>query len=98
MSNDPLSPAPVQRSSGRLSTTPGAAVSLDNPSSPYLTLAEAAAYARCSKRTVQRWLEAKKLNRYGHGRTVLIHRRELELLLAAGPRDSAAPVQVEATR
>jgi excisionase family DNA binding protein len=50
--------------------------------SPYLTLAEAAAYARCSKRTVQRWLSDKKLCRHGHGRHVLILKAELEALLS----------------
>jgi excisionase family DNA binding protein len=51
--------------------------------SPYLTLGEAALYARCSTRTVQRWLSNEKLNRYGHGRLVLILKAELEALLSA---------------
>jgi excisionase family DNA binding protein len=50
--------------------------------SPYLTLGEAAHYARCSTRTVQRWLSDKKLNRYGHGRHLLIRKAELEALLS----------------
>ena len=53
------------------------------PVSPYLTLSEAAAYARCSKRTVQRWLDDEKLNRYGHGRRPLVCKDELEALLSA---------------
>ncbi len=51
-------------------------------SSLYFTLGEAALYARCSTRTVQRWLSGKKLQRYGHGRHVLILKAELEALLA----------------
>jgi excisionase family DNA binding protein len=51
-------------------------------SSPYLTLGEAALYARCSTRTIQRWLSDKKLCRYGHGRLVLIRKDELEALLS----------------
>jgi excisionase family DNA binding protein len=50
--------------------------------SPYFTLREAALYARCSTRTVQRWLDSKKLPRYGHGRHVLIRKDELEALLS----------------
>lgn len=50
--------------------------------SPYLTLTEAAAYARCTKRTIQRWLKGKKLARHGH-LCPLIHRQELEMLLAS---------------
>ena len=59
--------------------------------SPYLTLTEAAAYARCSKRTVQRWLATKQLTRYGPkgGSLVLILKAELERLLSpAEPSDS----------
>lgn len=54
--------------------------------SPYLTLKEAALYARCSTRTVQRWLVNKKLKRYGHGRFVLILKAELEALLSTQQR------------
>ena len=58
--------------------------------SPYFTLAEAAAYACCSKRTVQRWLATKQLTRYGTpgGSIVLILKSELEPLLSpAQPSD-----------
>ena len=51
-----------------------------NTESPYLTLHEAAQYARCSKRTVQRWLDAGKLTRHGQYRP-LVHRAELDALL-----------------
>lgn len=54
--------------------------------SPYLTLVEAALYARCSTRTIQRWLSDEKLNRYGHGRLVLIRKAELEALLSTSQR------------
>lgn len=50
--------------------------------SPYLTLSEAAAYARCSKRSIQRWLTAGTLTRHGHGRLVLIRHDELTALLS----------------
>lgn len=50
--------------------------------SPYLTLKEAALYARCSTRTVQRWLADRKLARCGHGRHLLIRRDELEVFLS----------------
>jgi excisionase family DNA binding protein len=55
-------------------------------SSPYFTLGEAALYARCSTRTVQRWLDSKKLNRHGYGRHVLILKAELEALLSTPQR------------
>lgn len=56
--------------------------------SPFLTLREAAAYARCSPRTIQRRVDAGALTRYGFGRSVLIRRAELELLLSP----TAAPM------
>jgi excisionase family DNA binding protein len=54
--------------------------------SPYLTLDEAAAYSRHSKRQVQRWLSSGALSRYGVGRRPLIYRSELEALLARGAK------------
>ncbi len=50
--------------------------------SPYLTLGEAAAYARTSTRTIQRRLKAGDLNRYGAGRPLIL-KTELEALLSA---------------
>jgi len=50
--------------------------------SPYLTLNEAATYARMSTRTIQRRLKAGDLNRYGAGRTLIL-KAELEALLTA---------------
>lgn len=52
--------------------------------SPYATLAEAAVFARCSPRTIRRWIRAGDLARYGHGGKVLVLRAELEALLAHG--------------
>lgn len=72
--------SPQARPQGRGMTNE---ITLPLPISPYLTLNEAATYARCSKRTVQRWLNDKKLNRYGHGRRPLIHKGELAALLLA---------------
>ena len=58
-------------------------------SSPYLTLAEAAAFARCSKRTIQRWLDAGTLTRYGYGRRPLVGQEELARLLTPTPEASS---------
>ncbi|CAN5841496.1 hypothetical protein BH24DEI2_BH24DEI2_28100 [soil metagenome] len=54
--------------------------------SPYLTLGEAAAYARMSKRTIQRRLKAGDLNRYSSGRPLVL-KAELEALLTAPPAE-----------
>ncbi len=56
-----------------------------NQPSPYLTLTEAAAYARCSKRTIQRHIKAGKLKAHGLGRRPLIEQSELERLLSSTP-------------
>ncbi len=56
-----------------------------NQPSPYLTLAEAAGYARCSKRTIQRHLKDCELKAHGLGRRPLVDRRELERLLSPTP-------------
>lgn len=56
-----------------------------NDDSPYFSLQEAAAYARCSERTVRRWIEASKLTRYGHGKRVLVRRDQLMVLLTEQP-------------
>ena len=58
--------------------------------SPYFTLEGAADHACCSIRTVQRWLKAGQLSRYGNGRRVLIHQRELEALLSPTPASEEA--------
>lgn len=50
--------------------------------SPYLTLREAATYARTSTRTIQRRLKAGELNRYGASRPLVL-KAELEALLSA---------------
>ncbi len=50
--------------------------------SPFFSLQEAASFARCSTRTVQRWLDSRKLSRHGHGRRLLIRKVELKLLLS----------------
>ncbi len=54
--------------------------------SPYLTLREAADYARTSRRTIQRRLKAGELNRYGTGHPLVL-KTELEALLSATPVD-----------
>ena len=59
--------------------------------SPYLTLTEAAAYARCSTRTIQRYVDAGELTRYGHSRRLLIKQEELERHLSpATPKGRAS--------
>ena len=58
--------------------------------SPYFTLDEAARYARCSKRTIQRWLEAGRLARHGQTRP-LIHRAELQAFLSPTLSDTINP-------
>ncbi len=54
--------------------------------SPYLTIKEAAEYARISIRTIYRRLKTGELNRYGSGRTLIL-KAELEALLTAPPAD-----------
>lgn len=53
--------------------------------SPYFSLAEAAAYARCSSRTIRRWIKGGSLDQCGHGGKVLVRREQLEKLLAPKP-------------
>ena len=59
--------------------------------SPYLTLTEAALYARCSKRTIQRWLDAGKLTRHGQSRP-LVHQAELQRFLSPTLSDTINPI------
>jgi excisionase family DNA binding protein len=68
---------------------------LEQPSpaavSPFLTIAEAAEYARCKRQRIDDLLSARRLTRYKDGRRTLISRAELDQYLAAttGPdRDS----------
>lgn len=63
-------------------------------SSPYVTIEEAAAYARCNPRTIRRWLDDGKIVRRGAGRRVLIRRDDLARLLdgdAQAPRPAGDP-------
>lgn len=64
---------------------------VDTGVSPFFTVSEAAAYARCSTRTIRRWMEKRALARYGGGRRLLVLRVELEALLASpqGPGQPA---------
>ena len=50
--------------------------------SPYLTKQEAAAYARCSIRTIERYFVRGILTRHGVGARALIHLDELASALA----------------
>ena len=56
--------------------------------SPYLTLEEAAAYARCHPRTVRRWIAARKLPFIKSGRT-LVHIDDLEAAMRGIPSGTA---------
>lgn len=51
--------------------------------SPYLTIPEAAAYARCKRQRIDDLLSARRLTRYKDGRRTLILRAELAAYLAA---------------
>lgn len=56
--------------------------------SPYLTLEEAAAYARCHPRTVRRWIAAGTLPFIKSGRT-LVHIDDLEAAMRRIPSGTA---------
>lgn len=58
--------------------------------SPYFSLTEAAAYARCSPRTIRRWIKGGSLVQCGHGGKVLVRRDQLEELLAPKPNAKSA--------
>lgn len=61
----------------------------------YLTLKEAAAYARVSKGTVREWIRRGQLRRYGDSpRTLVVSRAELDRVLAPKP-PSGAPSEAE---
>ena len=56
--------------------------------SPYLTIKEAAEYARCKRQRIDDLLSARRLTRYKDGRRTLILRAELDAHLAptTGPK------------
>jgi excisionase family DNA binding protein len=56
-----------------------------DPVSPYMTVAEAAAYARCKRQRIYDLLSSRRLTRYKDGSRALILRAELEAHLAAKP-------------
>jgi len=62
-----------------------------DPGSPFLTVPEAAAYARCKRQRIDDLLSARRLTRYKDGRRTLVSRAELDRHLAAvsGPRSGA---------
>lgn len=49
--------------------------------SPYLTIPEAAAYARCKRQRIDDLLSARRLTRYKEGRRTLVRKAELETWL-----------------
>jgi excisionase family DNA binding protein len=52
-----------------------------NSDSPYLTISEAAAYARCKRQRIDDLLSARRLTRYKDGRRTLVLKAELEAWL-----------------
>jgi len=60
--------------------------------SPYLTIPEAATYARCKRQRIDDLLSSRRLSRYKDGRRTLVLRAELDALLVrtTGPRRPAA--------
>jgi excisionase family DNA binding protein len=57
--------------------------------SPFVTVAEAAMFMRCSRQRVYDLLSARRLTRHCEGRRVLIARAELEMHLSSAPRPVA---------
>jgi excisionase family DNA binding protein len=55
----------------------------DKPSSPYMTVTEAASYARCSRQRIYDLRSSGRLSRHADGSRALIDRRELDAYLAA---------------
>ena len=51
------------------------------PASPYLTIPEAAAHARCKRQRIDDLLSARRLTRYKDGRRTLVLKAELEAWL-----------------
>jgi excisionase family DNA binding protein len=61
--------------------------------SPYLTIPEAATYARCKRQRIDDLLSARRLTRYKDGRRTLVLRAELEahLVTTTGPGHPSRP-------
>lgn len=51
--------------------------------SPYMTRKEAAAYARVSTKTIDRWRQHGLIGTYGNVRVVLVKRSDIDAHLAA---------------
>jgi len=68
--------------------TPSPPLSGHPHESPYLTLAEAAAYARCSTRTLRRWIDSGKLTRLKSSR-LLVDKEELNTLMRESLSETA---------
>ena len=54
------------------------------PASPYLTVAEAAEYARCSRQRIYDLVSSRRLRRYKDGSRVLVRRDELDVYVERG--------------
>jgi excisionase family DNA binding protein len=63
-----------------------------SPVSPYLSVGEAAEYARCSRQRIYDLLSSGRLTRHKDGSRVLVERAELDRYLAGDGRNGVAPV------
>ena len=76
---------------------------LDQPApaavSPFMTIAEAAEYARCKRQRIDDLLSARRLTRFKDGRRTLVSRAELDQYLAAttGPNKDSISTEHRAT-
>ena len=67
--------------------------------SPYMTVPEAAAYARCKRQRTDDLLSSRRLTRYKDGRRTLILKTELEAWLrGSSPRASQRPQPTQGWR
>jgi excisionase family DNA binding protein len=80
---------PVELDDAALATIAASLPELHRSSAPlsrYMTIAEAAAYLRCSRQRVYDLLSQRRLQRYKDGARTLIERDELEAYLDGGAR------------
>ena len=66
-------------------------LSASSPSSPYLTVAEAAEHLRAKPQRVYDLLSARRLTRYKDGRRTLVSREELDTHVASEGQSRVAP-------
>jgi excisionase family DNA binding protein len=86
-----LPPELVERLAERAAELVLARLSEEAAGSPWLTVDEAAEYARLSTRTLERLLARGRLRSASVGRRRLLHRDELDRYLQAATREDVAP-------